>query len=177
MVQADSAPQPFGIEIYADNGSGTAPTPADAIVPIASAAQASQTNLGAFGSGTSLFEASFDTPGLELAADTVFWISSFGPTAASNPSGFNNFFASSAGAPSTSANGVIIAPDVGVTEWTLAQNVISSPALHFSFAIDGVCASLVVPVSEVPTLSIWALTGLALTLSLGAMAVLRRLTT
>jgi hypothetical protein len=175
MVQADSAPQPFGIEIYADNGSGTAPTPADAIVPIASAAQTSQTNLGAFGAGTSLFEASFDTPGLELAADTVFWISSFGATGASNSGGFNNFFATSAGAPSTSPNGVIIAPNSGVTNWTLVQDVVGPPALHFSFAIDGVCAALVTPVSEVPTLSIWALGGLALALSLGALVARRRL--
>lgn len=31
MVQYGAAPQPFGLEIYADNGLGTGPTPADAI--------------------------------------------------------------------------------------------------------------------------------------------------
>lgn len=96
--------------------------------------------MASFGYDWPIFEASFDTPGLELDADTVYWISAFGATAASNASIFNNYFASSAGASGTTANGVVIAPEVGVLNWTPVENVIGPPPLAFSFAIDGECA-------------------------------------
>lgn len=170
MVQSDAAPQAFGIEFYGDNGSGTAPTPADSIVPIAAFTETGQTNLGVFGVGTSLFEASFSTAGLQIAGDTVYWISGFGSNAAANPSGFNNFFASSAGAPSTTANGVIIAPNAGVATWTPVESVIGPPALHFAFAIDGQCATL----NEIPTLGPWGLAALSALLGLFGLTILRR---
>lgn len=142
LVQADAAPQPFAVELYADNGSGTTPSPASAITPIATFTQATQTPLGAFGAGTSLFEASFTpTAPVTLNANTTYWISAFGATAASNPSGFNNFFAVSDGAAATTDNGVVIAPGAGVTTWTPAEAVLGPPALAFSFAVDGTCAS------------------------------------
>lgn len=151
MVQSDAAPQPFAVDLYADNGAGTGPTPADAITPIATLAQTTQTNFGAFGTGTSIFEASFVPAGLVLQADTVYWISGYGATAASNPSGFNNFFAASNGSGATTDNGVIIAPGAGVAAWTPVEAVIGPPALAFSFAIDGTCrAGAVEPHQPVP---------------------------
>lgn len=140
MVQADAAPQAFAVDLYDDNGSGTAPTPADSISPIATVAQTSQTNLGVFGAGTSIFEASFVPVGLQLSADTTYWISGYGSDPAANPSGFNNFFAASNGFAATTDNGVIIAPGAGVANWTAVDAVIGPPALAFSFAIDGTCA-------------------------------------
>jgi hypothetical protein len=137
MVQTDAAPQPFALDIFADNGSNTAP--ASGINPIETFAQTSQTGLGAFGVGTTIFEATFATPGLQLNANTRYWLSGYGATAASNAAGFNNFFASSNGATGTTANGVIIAPGSGVADWTPVETVIGPPALAFSFAIDGVC--------------------------------------
>ena len=139
MVQNDAAPQPFAIDLYNDNGAGTAPTPANAITPIQTFTATSQTVLGAFGVGTSIWEATFDSTGLQLNADTVYWISGYGATAALNAAGFNNFFASSAGAAATTDNGVIIAPAAGVATWTPVEQVIGPPALAFSFAIDGEC--------------------------------------
>ncbi|MBK6434827.1 MAG: hypothetical protein IPF83_02480 [Rhodanobacteraceae bacterium] len=58
----------FAVNLFADNGSGTAPTPAGAITPIATVAESAQTNFGTFGAGTSIFEASFvPTPGAAAA--------------------------------------------------------------------------------------------------------------
>lgn len=139
MVQSDAAPQAFGVDLYADNGSGTAPTPANAITPINTFTETSQTVFGPFGAGTSIFEASFDTPGLVLNGDTVYWISGFGTNAAANAAAFNNFFVASNGFGATTDNGVIIAPGAGVLNWTLVETVIGPPALAFSFAIDGAC--------------------------------------
>lgn len=166
MVQADAAPQPFAIDLYDDNGLGTAPTPANAITPIQTYNQTSSSVFGPFGIGTSIWEASFDTTGLTLAANTVYWISGYGATAASNAAGFNNFFAASNGSGVTPDNGVIIAPGAGVPNWTPVDLVIGPPPLAFSFAIDGVC-QLLPPV--VPTLSP---TGIALLVgALGLAAV------
>lgn len=139
MVQSDVVPQPFAVDLYNDNGSGTAPTPANAITPIQTYTATSQTVLGPFGVGTSIWEATFDTTGLQLNADTIYWISGYGATAALNLAGFNNFFATSNGSGATTDNGVIIAPGVGVPVWTSADLVIGPPALAFSFAIDGEC--------------------------------------
>jgi uncharacterized repeat protein (TIGR01451 family) len=140
MVQNDAAPQPFAIDIYSDNGSGTTPTAG--INPIFTFSETTQTALGAFGTGTTIFEAGFNTPGLQLNADTIYWISGYGTDAAANPAGFNNFFAASNGAAGTTANGVIIAPGAGVPDWTPADQVIGPPGLAFSFAIDGSCTIL-----------------------------------
>ena len=150
MVQADAAPQPFAVDIFDDNGAGTAPTPAGAITPTATIAQATQTNLGAFGIGTSVFEASFVPTGLVLNGGTRYWISGYGATAASNSGGFNNFFASSNGSGATTDTGVIIAPGAGVTNWTAADAVIGPPALAFAFAIDGTCRAPAAPQVPVP---------------------------
>jgi hypothetical protein len=179
MVQADAAPQGFEIDLYDDNGSGTAPTPADSIVPIANFVQTSSTVFGPFGAGTSIWEATFDTAGLQLAGDTTYWISGYGGTAALNAAGFNNFFAASAGSGATTDNGVIIAPGAGVATWTPADVVLGPPALAFSFAIDGTCAVLGNPpfTPAVPTMSplgIALLAGALMVLSLVVMARRRR---
>jgi hypothetical protein len=172
IVQNNAAPQAFGIEIYDDNGAGTGPTPVDAIVPIAAYPEASQTLLGPFGASL-IFEASFDTQGLQLSGDTTYWISAFGTDAAQNAVGFNNFFAASNGAPSTTPNGVIIAPDAGVASWTPADSVLGPPALAFSFAIDGSCAVLEPPMA-VPTVGATVLGALAGLAGLFGMAAIRR---
>lgn len=178
MVQNDAAPQPFAIDLYNDNGAGTAPTPANSITPIGTFSQTSQTVFGAFGTGTSIFEAFFDTTGLQLNADTVYWISGYGATAAANPSGFNNFFASSAGSGATTDNGVIIAPSAGVATWTPAQVVIGGAPLAFSFAIDGACFVADNPFDPgIPTLSplgIGLLAGALVLLSLYILSRRRR---
>jgi hypothetical protein len=150
MVQADAAPQPFAVDLYADDGTGAGPSPTNAIAPIATVAEAGQTSLGAFGTGTSIFEASFTPVGLVLDGGTRYWISGYGATAASNAGGFNNFFAASNGSGATTDNGVIIAPGAGVANWTPADTVIGPPALAFAFAIDGTCRAPDVPQVPVP---------------------------
>ncbi len=150
MVQSDTAPQPFAVDLFADNGAGTSPTPTNAITPIATIAQASQTNLGTFGVNTSVFEASFMPTGLVLNGGTRYWISGYGATAAANAAGFNNFFAASNGSGATTDNGMIIAPGSGVANWTAADAVIGPPALAFSFAIDGTCRAALAPHAPVP---------------------------
>ncbi len=140
MVQQDTAAQAFAVALFDDNGSDTAPTAG--INPIEILAETSQTNLGPFNVGTSAFEASFDGNGLLLATNTRYWISGYGADADANPSGFNNFFAASDGAPDTTANGVIIAPGASVPNWTPVQAVIGAPPRAFSFAIDGSCATV-----------------------------------
>lgn len=172
IVQNDAAPQAFGIELYDDDGTGTSPSPTDAIMPIASAVEVTQMNLGPFGIGTSLFEASFDATGTQLAGDTVYWISAFGTNGALNAAGFNNFFASSAGAAGTTPNGVIIAPGAGVAMWTAVDAVIGPPPLAFSFAIDGECAPLVgLPI---PTIGGFGVAVMLLLLAVSALFVMRR---
>lgn len=151
MVQNDAAPQAFGLELYDDNGMGTAPTPAGAITPIAAFTQTTQANLGMFAAGTSLFEASFATTGLQLQGGVVYWLSAFGVDAAANAASFNNFFAASDGAVGTTDNGVVIAPGAGVATWTPVEAVIGAPPLAFSFALDGACVQ-VVPVLGTPWL-------------------------
>ena len=171
-VQTTQGPaQAFGIELYDDNGMGTAPTPDDSIVPIFSFAETGQTNLGPFGALTA-FEVSFDATGTQLAADTVYWISAFGVNGALNTAGFNNFFAASAGAAGTTANGVIIAPGAGVATWTLVDAVIGPPALAFSFAIDGECA--VAAGLPIPTLGGTGIALMLLLLAASAFFVMRR---
>lgn len=137
MVQADTAPQAFALDLFNDDGTGNAPVAG--ITPFTTLSQTTQTAFGPFGAGTSIFEASFTTPGLVLQANTKYWISGYGIDAAANSGGFNNFFAASDGASGSSANGVVIAPNAGVTSWTAAEVVIGPPALAFSFAIDGSC--------------------------------------
>lgn len=175
MVQADAAPQAFGVDLFSDNGSGTAP--AAGITPFATLSQTSQMVFGPFGLGTSIFEASFDTPGLVLSGNTIYWISGFGTSAAANSTGFNNFFATSAGAMGTSPNGVIIAPDAGFPTWMPVQNVIGGGPLAYSFAIDGACIEDTGFDPAVPTLSpggIALLAGLLALMSLAVMARRRR---
>ena len=174
MVQADAAPQPFAIDIYNDDGTGNSPTPANAITPIFTFLETSQTNLGVFGAGTSIFEASFATPGMQITGDTKYWISGFGSVAASNPAGFNNFFAASAGAAATTDNGMIIAPGAGVTAWTPVDAVLGPPALAFSFAIDGACVGLP-PAAEIPSVDSVGLVALFLLLMASGFFLLRRL--
>lgn len=171
-VQSDSAPQPFAIEIYSDNGTGNAPVAPNVI--FATTVETSQTNLGPFGAGTSIFEASFDFNVLELQADTKYWISAFGTDATANASFFNNFFAASAGAAATTDNGVLIAPQAGITDWTPVEQVIGGAPLAFSFAIDGSCSAPQVNVVEVPTLGVAGLTALAALLLTTAFVLLRR---
>lgn len=179
MVQADAAPQAFAVDLYNDDGTGNAPTAG--ISPFTTLAQTSQTNLGPFGAGTSVFEATF-TPGapLQLNGAQKYWISGFGVNAAANAGGFNNFFAASAGATGTTANGVIIAPASGVPAWTRAEVVIGGNPLAFSFAIDGTCAvqggggletTFDVAVPTLSTIGIAVLAGL---LALVAFVALRR---
>ena len=174
MVQSDVAPQPFAVDLYNDDGTGNAPDPVDAISPIATFAESSQTNLGAFGTGTSLFAVTLATPGLQINADTRYWISGFGAAAAANASTFNNFFAASAGAAATTPNGVIIAPGIAVTTWTPAQVVIGGNPLAFSFAIDGACFDQQVNVIEVPTVDTIGLVALFLLLTASGLFLLRR---
>lgn len=178
MVQADAAPQAFAVDLYNDDGTGNAPTAG--ISPFTTLAQTASANLGPFGTGTSVWEASF-TPGapLQLNADTKYWISGFGSVAASNPSSFNNFFAASAGAAATTDNGVIIAPGAGVTAWTPAEAVLGPPALAFSFAIDGACAATGTGLETtfdvaVPTLSTVGIALMAALLAMVAFVALRR---
>lgn len=174
VVQADAAPQPFAVDLYADDGTGNSPTPAGAIVPIATFAETTQTNLGVFGTGTSIFEVNFATPGLQINGGTKYWISGYGATGSANAAGFNNFFAASAGAAATTDNGVIIAPGAGVTAWTPVELVIGGSPLAFSFAIDGACAAPNVNVIEVPTVDSAGLAALFLLLAASGFFLLRR---
>ena len=179
MVQVDTAAQAFAIDLYNDNGSGTAPTAG--ISPFTTIAQTSQTNLGPFGIGTSIFEASF-VPGapIELTGGTKYWISGWGINAALNAAAFNNFFAASAGATGTTDNGMIIAPGAGVPAWVPASTVLGPPDLAFSFAIDGECITGGGPAGgttfdvAVPTLSTLGIALLATLLALGAFFMMRR---
>jgi len=172
MVQADAAPQAFAVDLFADNGSNTAPV--SGINPIATVAQSAQTTLGAFGAGTSIIEATFIPTGLSVAADTRFWLSGYGTNAAANAAGFNNFFAASAGASGTTDNGVIIAPGAGVADWTAAEAVIGGNPLAFSFAIDGVCSAPLGPPRPVPASNSWALVLAGLMLGLIGVVSVRR---
>lgn len=137
MVQQNAAPQAFAIDLFDDNGMGTFPQ--SGINPIATVAETSQTLLGAFGTTTSIFEASFVPVGLQLSANTVYWISGYGADSSANAAGFNNFFAVSNGATGTTDNGAIIAPDAGVDDWTATDLVVAPPRHAYAFAIDGVC--------------------------------------
>ena len=137
MVQTTGAEQAFGLDLFDDDGTGNAPTAG--LTPVQTFAETSQILLGAFGKFTSIFEVSFATPGLVLNGNTTYWLSGFGANSAANPSGFNNFFATSDGAPATTDNAVIIAPGAGVPNWTPVQQVIQGDPLAFSFAVDGTC--------------------------------------
>lgn len=137
LVQSDTAVQPFALELYDDGGSGNAPVAG--ITPFASFAESSRSLLGPFGVGTTVFEVSFQTPGLLINGNTTYWLSGFGATAAANTAGFNNFFATSAGAAGTTANAVIIAPNSGVAAWTPVHQVIGGAPVALSFAVDGTC--------------------------------------
>lgn len=129
--------QPFGVDLFADNGMGTAPGGAPGgTPPLYSFPEHSRTtNSGGH------YEVSFETPGLILNADTTYWISGFGVDGTANVFGFENSFMTSPGAPGTVPNGVIVAPDFGPPDWTPVHQVIFVPPLAFSFAIDGSCTS------------------------------------
>lgn len=179
MVQQNAAPQAFGLDLYNDDGTGNAPTAG--ISPFSTFAQTTQTNLGPFGTTTSIFEASFDTTGLQLNGGTKYWVSGFGTNAATNAAAFNNFFAASGGAAATVANGVTIAPGQGVPNWTLSGPLVGGADLFYSFAVDGTCAVGGGPGGgqttfdvAVPTLSTVGIALMAALLALGAFFVLRR---
>jgi hypothetical protein len=178
MVQFDTVPQAFAVDLYNDNGSGTAPV--SGITPFSTFPETSQALLGAFGVGTSIFEASFETPALVLSAATIYWVSGFGTNAAANAGAFNNFFAASNGATGTTDNGVIIAPGAGVADWTPIDVVIGPPPLAFAFAVDGACqvvggGGTTLPVDpNVPTLSPLGLGLLVVLLLLASGYVLAR---
>lgn len=173
IVQDPATPQAFAIDLFDDNGSGTSPIPTNAITPIYTFPETSQTLLGPFGA-RQMFEASFATPGLVLDADTVYWISGYGANGAANPASFNNFFAASNGAVGTTANGMLIAPGAGVATWTPVEAVIGGSPLAFSFAIDGQCLEPTPSVLEIPTVSSIGLALLALLLVAGAWWALAR---
>jgi len=137
MVQADTAVQPQAVNLFADDGSGNFPTAG--ITPIATVPQSAAALLNSFGAGTSMYEVTHLPVDLVLQANTRYWISGFGTDELANASGFRVFFASSNGAPGTTANGVIIAPGASVPNWTETDAVIGPPRLAFSFAIDGEC--------------------------------------
>lgn len=63
-------------------------------------------------------------------------------------------FAASAGAAATTDNGVIVAPQSGVPDWTPVEVLIGGSSLAFSFAIDDSCSAPQVSVIEVPTLGL-----------------------
>jgi hypothetical protein len=176
MVQFDTAPQSFGVDVYDDDGTGTSPTAG--ISPFATYPQTTQLSFGAFGAGTSIFEAAFNTPGLQLNANTTYWVSGFGANAATNAAGFNNFLAASDGAAGTTANGVTIAPSQGVPAWTDSGTLVGGAALAYSFAIDGTCAAGGVPLTpprDLPTLGQFALMLLGLLVGVaGVTTTLRR---
>jgi len=142
MVQNTRRPQAFAVDIYADNGAGTAPTPDDSVSPLFTFQQTSQTHLFIFDFNHSLYEASFDTPGLQLSTDTIYWISGYGADGEQNSDEFYNYFAASDGAPDSVANGVLISPDFEIPVWTPTEEAIDSPPMAFSFAIDGTCVPL-----------------------------------
>ncbi|MEM7350860.1 MAG: hypothetical protein AAF657_08650 [Acidobacteriota bacterium] len=161
-TQADAAAQAFGVDLY--DGDASTPLPINAAAPFATLVETGQTNLGPFGVGTTLFEASFGGAGTILSGDTVYWLSAFGTDGAANPAGFNNFFAASNGAAGTTPNGVIIAPDAGVATWTAVDAVIGPPPLAFSFAIDGFCVAPETPTIDIPTLGQFGLVAMLLSL-------------
>ncbi|MBK8287090.1 MAG: hypothetical protein IPK97_20735 [Ahniella sp.] len=172
-VQSDAAVQPFAVDIYNDNGAGTAPTPAGAITPIFTVQQSDSTLFGAFGAGTSVSEVTFAPTNMILTGGTTYWLSAYGTNATANAAGFNNFFAVSNGATGTTDNGVIIAPGAGVATWTAAEAVIGGNPLAFSFAVDGVCIAENTPV---PANNPWGLVALVGLLTLaGGFFVQRRM--
>lgn len=161
----DAFPQNLAVDFFDDNGTGSAPI--SGITPFATYPQISQTLLGPFGAGTSMFEAEYSTPGLILDVNTVYWISSFGTDAVANETQFATFMAASNGAAGTTANGVIIAPGAGVADWTPVDAVIGPPALAFSFAVDGTC--VIAEPEIVSTLSTWNL--ILMTMLLGGLGL------
>lgn len=171
-VQQNAAPQAFGVDLFNDDGTGVNPDPIDGIAPIASFVETSQMNLGPFGATTSLFEASFDMVGVQLAADTTYWLSAYGADGAANAAGFNNFFASSTDGIAGPFNGVVIAPDVGIAAWTDAGPVLMAGPQSFSFAIDGTCA--VGGALPIPTLGTYGIAVMLLLLIGSALVVMRR---
>ena len=170
MTQEDDAAQEFALEIYADDGSGNAPT--SGFTPLFTFPETTQTLLGSGGFTSSLYEIEFSTPGLILDADTVYWLSGYGTDAVANATAINNFFTVADGAASTTANGVFIGPFFGYADWQPAENVTTIPEpVAFSFAVDGACEAT--PVTEVPVQSrhgIAVLVGLLAALGLWTLA-------
>jgi hypothetical protein len=177
MVQSDVAGQPFAVDFYRDDGTGTAPTAG--ISPFVTLEQKSSVNLGLFTIGRLLWEASLvpESP-LRLNGGIKYWISGFGATAAANPGNQqNNFFAGSDGAADTPKNGVLIAPNGRHPSWTPVEQANPGNPAAFSFAIDGAC----VPFGSesafdvaVPDLSTAGIAVLAALMAAAAMALLRR---
>lgn len=167
MTLEDAAPQSFALELFADNGSATAPE--SGISPIASFPEASQVLLGPAGVTSSLYEVIFETDGLELDADTVYWLSGLGTDDAANSLTINAFFAASDGAPGTPTNGVFIGAFFGAPDWVPVEDVAPSP-FAFAFAIDGSCRQSI----EIPTQSAWGLALLAALLGILSLFVLAR---
>ncbi len=141
VIQTLSRTQPFGLEILADNGFGTAPTPDNALVPLYVYPETSRTDLGHIGFDTHLYELGFDTPGMLIPGNIVHWISVFGLSAEANAEDFYNFFGASDGAAGTTPNAVLLSPDFDVFVWTPVEIVINGSPLAFSFAIDGDCTN------------------------------------
>ncbi len=167
MVQFDSAGQSFGVEIFADDGSGTRP---DSFTPILDLDESTQVRLGQFGMTSSLFEVEVNPADPLVLPSGRYWISGFGTAQNAN---FLNFFAASDGMPGEPPNGLILSPNLGVPDWTPVQNVIGPPPLHLSFALDGGCF-LDQPFQEVPTLNAWGMIALFAALSTAAALSLSR---
>lgn len=149
MVQSDSAPQSFAIEIYHDDGTGQRP---NSFAPIVTLTETSQTQLGPFGPFTSLYEAEF-VPAQPLALPGGrYWLAGLGTVGGSN---FLNFFAASNGAGGQPANALVRVPQAGFPDWTPAEGALGPPSLHFAFAVDGGC-QLSASAEEIPVLSGWS---------------------
>lgn len=144
VVQLDAAPQAFALQLFHDNGNGSAPVAG--ITPFATYSQSAQVYVGNYNpppSGVaephSIREARFVPAGLRLQANRIYWLSAYGVNAAQNTGTvFKNFMATAPGAAATSPNAVLIAPGVGVVNWTSIAALDGTPR-HLSFAIDGQC--------------------------------------
>ncbi len=165
LVQDDSSPQSFAVDLFNDDGSGTRP---DGFTPFATIAETTRTNLGPFGFFNSIFEAEFVPAAPIVLASGRYWLSAFGT---GDNSSINIFFAASNGAPGEPDNGLIYAPNNGVPDWTPGGDV-AALTPHFSFAIDGDCF-LAEPEVAVPTLNAWGALILAAALAWAAARTLR----
>ncbi|MBZ0113666.1 MAG: hypothetical protein K8J08_14470 [Thermoanaerobaculia bacterium] len=139
VAQHISVAQPFALNLFADNGSGSNPDPFNAIVPVATFFEASRSLLGTL-NNLDLFEVGFSTPGLYVAEGSVHWLSPFGSDAVINGF-FDNYVAASDGAAGASPNGLAIAPEQLVPVWTDIGLLGAEGSQALSFAVDGSCPS------------------------------------